>query len=88
MAMGDDDVGGLDESPLEIVVGLFAHASVAGLAAAGMDLGNDAGIGCEVAGRGEAIDGADFASDDDGEDATHTRDGLQTLHVGCELDAL
>jgi len=82
MAMGDNDVSCLDESPLEIIVGLFAHASEAGLAAAGMDLGNDAGVGCEMAGRGEAIDGTDLASDDDGEDVTHTRDGLQTLHVG------
>ncbi len=31
MSMGDNNVGGFDESPLEIVVGLFAHAAITGL---------------------------------------------------------
>ena len=62
--------------------------AVACLAATGMDLGHDAGIGGEVTSSREAIDGADLALDDDGEDVTHTGDGFQQLHVGCELDAL
>ena len=88
MTMGYDDICGLDECPFEIVVGLFAHATVACLTTAGMDLGHDAGIGGQVASSGEAIDDTDLALDDDGEDVTHTGDGFQQLHVGCELDAL
>ena len=88
MSMSDDDIGGFDEGPLEIVVGLLSHATVACLASAGVHFRNNTGIGSQVVGGGEAIDGADLSFDDDGEDVPHAGDGFQQLHVGCELDAL
>jgi hypothetical protein len=36
MAMADDDLGGLDESPLEVLTGRFPHVAEGGLAA-GLD---------------------------------------------------
>lgn len=88
MSMGDNNVGGFDEGPLEIVVGLLAHATEAGLSATGVDFGNYSGVGGEVPCSGEAIDGTDLAFDDDGEDVSHTGDGFQALHIRCELNAL
>lgn len=88
MPMGDHNIGGFDEGPLEIVVGLLAHAAITGLSAAGMYFRNHAGVGCEVPSSGEAIDGTDLAFDDDGEDVSHTGDGFQALHVRCELNTL
>lgn len=87
MTMGDNNVGGFDEGPLEIVVSLLSHTTEAGLAAAGMDFGNNPGVGSEMPCIGEAIDGADLTFNNDGEDVTHTGDGFQALHVRCELDA-
>lgn len=87
MSVGDDDVGGFDEGPLEIIVSLLSQTTEAGLAAAGMDFGNNPGVGSEVPCSGEAIDGADLSFDDDGEDVTHTWKGLQQLHIRGELDA-
>lgn len=36
--MRNDDIGSLNESPLEVVVGLFTHVLIAGLTAAGVEL--------------------------------------------------
>lgn len=88
MAVGDDDVGCFDEGPLEIIVSLLSHTTEAGLAAAGMDFGNNPGVGGEVPCSGEAINGADLSFDDDGEDVSYTGEGFQALHILCELDAL
>jgi hypothetical protein len=41
-----------------------------------------------VLGSAEAIDGADFERDDDGQDDTHAGKSLGELHGGAELDAL
>jgi hypothetical protein len=60
MPMGDNNVGGFDEGPLEIVVGLLAHATEAGLAATGMDFRNYSCVGGEGPCSGEAIDSAPF----------------------------
>jgi len=38
---------------------------------AGADLGDQAAVAGEVLGSAEAIDGADFERDDDGQDDTH-----------------
>ena len=51
-AMADDDVGGFDEGPLQVLVGLLAQMAVAHLTSTGMDLGHDTG----VAGRCPAVE--------------------------------
>jgi hypothetical protein len=39
-----------------------------------------------VLGGGEAVDGADFECDDNGQDGPDTGEGLDELHGGSELD--
>ena len=46
--VADNDIGGFDESPLEVLVGGLAHVSEAGLAAAGVDGGDEAGLAGEL----------------------------------------
>jgi len=43
-ALTNDDIGGLDKGPFEVLVGLLSEPSVAGLAAAGFDRWDCAGI--------------------------------------------
>jgi hypothetical protein len=66
VAVADDDIGGFDESPLQVLIGGLAHVTEAGLAAAGVDGGDEAGVAGELAWRVEAIDAADLAVDHDG----------------------
>jgi len=42
--MADDDIGRLDEGPLEVLVGGLAHVAEASSAAAGVDGGDDSGV--------------------------------------------
>lgn len=74
--------------PLEVVVGLFAHVSIASFASARVNLWHQSRIGSQVTSGGEALDRADLAFNDNSEDICHTRKGCQQLHVGGELDAL
>jgi hypothetical protein len=84
------------KSPLEVVVGLLPgrtpgrcdHLAVVGLAAAGLDLGEEPGVAGEVMGRREAIDGSHFAIDDDGKDFCRSRDRLDELDGGGQLHPL
>src|SRR3972149_7130348 len=59
--VADDDVGGLNESPLEVLVGGFAHVPEVGLAAAGVHGRHDAGIAGGLACGAQALDGDDLA---------------------------
>jgi len=45
LTVADDDFGRFDEGPLEVLIGGFAHVSETGLPAAGVDGGDEAGIG-------------------------------------------
>ena len=60
VAVADDHVGGFDESPLQVGVGLFDHAAVVDVPTAGADFGDQAAVAGEVLGSAEAVDGADF----------------------------
>lgn len=86
--VADDDVGGLDEGPLQVLVGGFPHVAKAGFAAAGVHRGDDAGIAGEPACRVEAIDGADLALDHDGQDVANSGKALEQLDGGGESDPL
>ena len=55
-ALADDDVGGVDEGPLEVLVGLLAQAPVAHLPSTGMGIGHNTGVAGETAGCGTAVD--------------------------------
>ncbi len=86
-AVANDDVGSFDEGPLQILVGRLpgrtpgrcAHVAEAGLAAGGVDGRDNAGVACELAWCGEAIDGADLAFDDNGKDVGHTGESFEQL---------
>src|SRR3990172_12890512 len=86
--VADDDVGGLNESPLEVLVGGFAHVPEVGLAAAGVHGRHDAGIGGELACGAKAIDGADLALDHDGQDVPNSGKALQQLDGGGKSNPL
>ncbi|OGO09208.1 MAG: hypothetical protein A2Y61_05785 [Chloroflexi bacterium RBG_13_60_13] len=62
--------------------------SEAGLAAGGVDSGDDAGVAGEPAGCVEAIDRADLAFDDDGEDVANSGKALEQLDGGGQGDSL
>ena len=80
-------VGGFDEGPFQVIVGLFDHPSVALLAATALDFGNRAGVAGKVTGRREPVDRADLQGDDDGQDGACTRQGLDELYAFGDLDA-
>ena len=88
VSMSYNHICSFDECPLQVVVGLFAHLSIAELASAALDLGSSAGIAGEVLARRETIDAAHFAFDHNGEDHTHARECLQQLYGISELDPL
>lgn len=67
--VADDDIGGFNEGPLQVLIGGFAHVAEAGLPAASVDGGDEAGVAGELTWRVEAIDGADLALDHDGQPA-------------------
>ena len=50
MAVGDDDVGGLDEGPFQGGVALFNHPTLVGPASAGAELGDEHALAGEVLG--------------------------------------
>lgn len=81
----DNDVGGFNERPLEVVIGLLDHPSVVDLPTAGLDLGDEASVASEARGRREAIDGADFPINDDGQDLRRAWDRLDQLDGGGHL---
>jgi hypothetical protein len=86
--LADDDVGGFDEGPLEVLVGGLAHVSEAGLAAAGVDGGHEAGVTGELTWRVEAVDAADLPIDDDGQDVSDTGKALEQLDGGGQSNPL
>jgi len=88
LTVADDDFGRFDEGPLQVLIGGFAHVAEAGLPAAGVDGGDEAGVAGQLAWRGEAIDGADLAVDDDGQDVSHSGEHLQQLDRGGHCDSL
>ena len=87
-SLHDDDISSLDESPFQVVVGLFDHPPVAVLSAAALDLWDGAGVAGQVACSREAVNGPDFERDDSGEDGPYTGQGLDQLHAFGELDPL
>lgn len=86
MVLTNDDIGGFDKDPFQVVVALLYQASVVGTARAGFDLGHEPGVAGEVLGRWESIDRADFAIDDNGEHFSRTGYSLDELHGGSALD--
>jgi len=80
------------KSPLEVLVGGFAHVPEAGLTTAGMDGWDDACVAGELTCSVEAIDGANLPVDDDGQDVSNAGKALQQLDGGGSsnplLDAL
>jgi len=67
----DHHVGGFDEGAFQVVVGLLDHPSMSLLATTALNLGNSAGVASRVGCRREAIDGANFQSDDNGKDRSY-----------------
>ena len=47
VAVADDDIGRLDEGPLQVLIGGFAHVAEAGLPTGGVDGWDKAGIAGE-----------------------------------------
>lgn len=88
IAVSDDDIGGFDESPLEVGVALLHHAAVVGSAGAGAELGDEAAVAREVLVCREPVDGTDLAIDDDGQDLGRSRHGLDELDGWCGLNAI
>ena len=86
--MSYNNICRFDESPLQIVVGLFTHLAIAELASASLDLGSSARIAGEVFAGRETIDATHFALDDDGEDLSHTGECLHQLYGFCGLNPL
>jgi len=76
VAEADDDTSSFDEGSLQALIGGFAHVSETGLPAAGVDGGDEAGVARELVCRAEAIDAADLALDDDGQDVSDTGNAL------------
>jgi len=87
-ALTNDDVGGLDESPFEVLVGLLSEPSVAGLAAAGFDCWNSSSIASEMSRRRKAIHGAHLAFDHDRQDVGHAGKRFEKLDVGGDFNPL
>jgi len=87
-ALTNDDVGGLDESPFQVLVGLLPQSSVAGLAAAGIDCWNSSGIASEMSRRVKAIHGAHLAFDHDRQDVGYAGKRFEKLDVGGDFNPL
>ena len=87
MPVADDDVGRPDGGPLEVPIGGFAHVAEAGLAAGGVDGWDEAAVAGQLPWRGEAIDGADLAVRDDGQDVRDTGKALEHLDRGDQCGA-
>ncbi len=81
-ALTNDDIGGIDKGPFEVLVGLLSEPSVAGLAAAGFDGWNSSGIASEMSRRRKAIHAAHLTFDHDRQDVGHAGKGFEQLNVG------
>src|SRR3989304_4548671 len=79
MSLPDHDIRRLDKGPFEVIVGLFDHPALVGLARAGLRLGYSAGVAGKVLGAGEAVDRSHFPVDHDGEDFGRSRHRLDQL---------
>lgn len=88
VALADDDVGRFDEGPFQASVALLDHPAVVGSASAGAEPGDQTTVAGEVLGAGKAVDGANFAVNDDGQYLGRSWNGLHELHGWCGLDAL
>lgn len=86
MALANNDIGGFDEGPFQVVVALLDQSTIVGAACAGLDLGHESGVAGEVLGGREAVDRADFAINDNGEHFGRARHSLNELHRGGDLD--
>ncbi len=74
--MSDDNIGGLDEGPLQVGVALFDHPSVVGPSGTRTQLWDQTAVVGEALGFREAVNGADFAIDHDGQNLSGPRDRL------------
>src|SRR3970040_2247764 len=88
VAVGHDDVGGLDEGPFQVGVALLDHAAVMGPPGAGADLRHQAAVAGEVVGRREALDGNELPIYDHSQHLGWPRDGLNELHGWSDLQAV
>jgi len=86
--LANDDIGGFDVGPLQVVVALLDHFAIVSLTGAGLHLGHGAGVACEVLGAREAVNRTQFAVDDDGEDLCWAGDGLDELDARRASDPL
>ena len=86
--VSDDDVGGLDECELEVLVGFFGKMAIADLPARSGDFWGGAAIGGEGIRMGESGDIPDLTINDDGKDIPNTGKGFQQPDSRGLLDAL
>src|SRR5579863_1727636 len=63
VAVRDGSIGGFDESPFQIVIGLLGSRPVMCFAAAGMHARHQSGIGRQMGGGRESLDVSDFQMD-------------------------
>jgi len=87
IVVGYDDIGGLDESELQVLVGLFGKVSIMDLSSGTGDLGGGAAIGGEGIGVGESGNIPDLTIDDDRQDIPNTGKRFQQLDARGFLDA-
>jgi len=87
--VSDDDVGGLDECELEVLVGFFGKMAIADLPARSGDFWGGAAIGGEGIRMGESGDIPDLTiNDDDRKNVPNSRERLEQLDPGSLLDPL
>ena len=71
-----DSIGGFDESPFEVVVGLWRQMAIPGFSSTALHRRYRPSVAGQLFRTGKALDRSDLASDDDAQDVAHSGKGF------------